>query len=289
MKRIAGFVCAALLALSGCAGAKGPAVWRLADADSDVVLFGTVHILPPDLKWRSPALDRAFAEADTVWFETETDAAAQSRIAALIRTLGENKPGVTLTSLLPTADQRDLAAACQKLRIDCALMQKARPWLAAVQLSVAYVLAQGQAPDSGVERVLEAEAQQAGKIRNYFETTEQQLTFFANLPMDVEIGFLRSTLKEILQSSDTASAMNRAWALGDTATLEAYLSEMTKEAGPEIYAALIVDRNRAWTEEIDRIMKGRGKVFIAVGAAHLLGPDSVPAMLRAKGYKVDGP
>jgi uncharacterized protein YbaP (TraB family) len=290
MKRFAGLVAAALLlALTGCAGSPGPAHWRLKDSDSDITLFGTVHLLPPDLKWRSAAVDQAFAEADTVYFETQTDAAAQTRIAALVKTLGENKPGVTLQSLLPPSDQRDLAAVCVRVKVNCARLGGARPWLAAVQLSVAFVLAQGQATDAGVEHVLEVEAQNAGKTRRYFETSEQQLNFFATLPLDVEIGFLRATLKEILQNSKDTDAMNKAWARGDTKTLEGYLDEMTREAGPEIYAALIRDRNKAWAEEIDTMMKGKGKVFVAVGAAHLLGPDSVPALLRAKGYKVQGP
>lgn len=289
MKRFAGLVFAAFLVLAGCAGPSGPALWRLRDADSDITLFGTVHLLPPDLKWRSAAVDQAFAGADTVYFETETDTAAQTRIAALIKTLGENPPGVTLTSVLGDTDQRDLARVCVNIRIDCAALQKARPWLAAVELSVSFVVAQGQAADAGVEHVLEAEAQSAGKTRKYFETSEQQLNFFATLPPDVEIAFLHSTLKEILQNNKDTDAMNKAWARGDTKTLGNYLDKMTREAGPEIYAALIRDRNKAWADEIDAMMKGKGKVFIAVGAAHLLGPDSVPALLRAKGYKVEGP
>jgi uncharacterized protein YbaP (TraB family) len=290
MKRFAGLVSAALLlVLAGCAGPTGPALWHVKDADSDITLFGTVHLLPPELKWRTAAIDQAFAGADTVYFETQTDAAAQTEIATLVKALGENRPGVTLNGLLDTADQRDLEAVCVRIKIDCAYLQKARPWLAAVQISVAFVVAQGQAADAGVEHVLEVEAQRAGKTRRYFETSEQQLNFFATLPLDVEKGFLRSTLKEILQNSDDTDAMNKAWARGDTKALEGYIDDMSKEAGPEIYAALIADRNKAWAEEIDTMMKGKGKVFIAVGAAHLLGADGVPALLRAKGYKVEGP
>ena len=65
MKRFAGLVSAVLLlALAGCAQ-RGPALWRLKDADSEITLFGTVHLLPPDLKWRTPAIDTAFAAADS--------------------------------------------------------------------------------------------------------------------------------------------------------------------------------------------------------------------------------
>ncbi len=289
MKRFAGLISAAFLLLTGCTSPAGPALWRLSDADSEITLLGTVHMLPPSLKWRSAAIDKALAGADIVYFETETDEAAQGKIAGLVKTMGENPPGVTLTSLLDQSSQRELAAVCVKLKIDCAVLERARPWLAGVQLSVAFVTQQGQAAESGVEHVLEAEAKSAGKTRRYLETAEQQISFFATLPTPVEIGFLKSTMTEILQDNEETDAMTQAWARGDTKTLGGYLETMTTEAGPEIYAALIRNRNDAWADEIDGLMQGKGKIFIAVGAAHLLGPDSVPALLREKGYKVEGP
>ncbi|MGE3302690.1 MAG: TraB/GumN family protein [Hyphomonadaceae bacterium] len=296
-RRLAGLLFAftallAPLALGSCArppAHDGPALWRVADADSEIWLFGTVHMLPPSLVWRTPKIERAFAEADTVYFETPTDADGQTAMAALVQKLGLNPPGVTLSSLLTAEDRTRLAAAARKAYINPAALEPARPWLAAVQLSVASVAARGQAADAGVERVLDKEAKAQGKMRQFFETGEQQVRFFADLPPETELGFLRATITDVENEAEAVDAMNKAWAEGDTKTLGGYLDEMLNEAGPDVYQVLIVDRNAAWTREIEALLRGKGKVFIAVGAAHLIGRDSVPAMLRKQGYKVEGP
>jgi hypothetical protein len=281
------------LAASGCTAPTlkpvGPAIWHLADKDSDIWLFGTVHLLPPDLNWQSAPVDQAFDAADTIYFETQTDNVAQAKIAALVTTMGHNPAGVTLSSMLPEADRALLAKVSKRVNVDPAAFEGERPWLVGVQLSVAYVMSQGLAPTSGVEHVLDERANKAGKKRAYFETAEEQLSFFANLPRPIEIGFLRATLHEIEDEDENVDLLNKAWARGDVKTLGHYFAGMTGEVGPEVYAVLIRDRNKRWADDIDKMMQGSGKTFIAVGAAHLIGPDSVTALLRKKGYKVEGP
>jgi uncharacterized protein YbaP (TraB family) len=289
---LAALLLAAPLLMPGCAPraeAEGPAIWKLKDSDSEIWLFGTVHLLPPDLKWQSRKIDKAFDAAQTIYFETETDESAQKAIGDLVKKLGSNPPGVKLSSLLDTADKALLAEVCQRVKLTPAVFEDERPWLAAVQLSVAFVMTQGLAQSAGVEHVLGERAIQQNKKVSYFETTEEQIRFFADLPRPIELEFLRSTLREIKSESENVDEMNKAWARGDVKTLGAYFSDMSTEAGPEIYDALIRKRNERWATSIDKMMHGSGKIFIAVGAAHLIGNDSVVAMLRAKGYKVEGP
>jgi uncharacterized protein YbaP (TraB family) len=299
-----GLAALALLALAGLAGScgaqgraldlaqptgAGPALWRLSDADSEIWLFGTVHILPPDLKWRTERIDRAFAGAETIWFETPTDPAAQDKIAGLVSQLGLNPPGETLTGALSAADRARFQRIAASLKLDAAALERVRPWLAAIQITLAFVTSRGHDPKSGVETVLEAEAARLKKPTRYFETAEEQIRFLADLPPAVQANFLSATLRQIEEDGDTVQAMDAAWVAGDVKALEALLTRQLEEAGPEVYAALISDRNARWAKEIDAMMQGKGKVFIAVGAAHLSGKDSVQSMLRAKGYEVEGP
>ncbi len=281
------------LALTACAPAPraeaGPAIWRVADEDSEIWLFGTVHVLPADLKWRTAKIDGAFKSADTLVLETQTDAAALPRIAQLMQDYGYAKDGVALEDRLNADDKARLARVCADLKMDCAALKTLRPWYAANALSVALVMRQGQSLEAGVEQVLQREATQQNKKTSYFETAEQQVRFFADLPPETELQFLTATLRQIEEEADMIGAIDAAWARGDTAALEKDLNGLLEEAGPLIYAVLIKDRNAAWANEIDMMMKGSGKTFIAVGAAHLVGDDGVPAMLRAKGYKVQGP
>jgi uncharacterized protein len=300
MARLTGLLCAAFALLAALAApacsrapapvaAEGPALWRLADADSEIWLFGAVHLLPPELKWRTPRIDAALNAADTLMLETPIDAAGQAEIATLAQRLGANPPGVTLSSQLKPTDQGDLARVCAMVRVNLAALEGVRPWMAAVSLSVADVIAKGFNPDAGVERVLDAQARRDGKARVYFETAEEQIRFFADLPQATQVELLRSTLKEIETKDDDLDVINNAWAHGDVKALAKYFAKSERDTAPEVYAALIHDRNARWADKIDAMLQGKGKVFIAVGAAHLIGPGSVIDLLRKRGYAVEGP
>jgi ribosomal protein L25 (general stress protein Ctc) len=68
---------AALLPLAACAGAaepvkaepKHPALWTLADSDTRIWLFGTIHLLPEGEGWRTAAFDSALAGSDELVLE----------------------------------------------------------------------------------------------------------------------------------------------------------------------------------------------------------------------------
>jgi uncharacterized protein YbaP (TraB family) len=245
LRHILAIVCVAAATLTACAplaAPSGPALWRLSDSDSEIWLFGTVHILPPTLKWENERIKAAFNAADTIYFEIPLDAPSTAEIAQLVARYGYNKPGVTLSNQLNAEDR--------------------------ARLSVAEAVAEGQASQAGVDQVLNRDAAAQHKKRAYFETPEQQIRFFADLRPDAEIQFLRSTLREIEQGKNEVNILDDAWAHGDQRTLIRDLQGMVREAGPAIYAALIRDRNARWADEIDNMMKGSGKIFIAVGAAH---------------------
>jgi uncharacterized protein YbaP (TraB family) len=59
------------------------------------------------------------------------------------------------------------------------------------------------------------------------------------------------------------------------------------KATPEIYDRLLVERNANWVESVEPCVKQKTSCFVVVGAAHLVGPDSLVAMLQKKGYKVE--
>ena len=264
-----------------------PALWRIADADSEIWLFGSVHVLSPQLNWRSERVNAAFAAAEE--FVTETEIGPESEYAALAARYGALPPGQTLSGRIGPEQAARLARTARSLGIDPAALESQRPWLTALQLSYAALAQAGQNPDAGVEAVLSAEARAQGKSLSYLETPEQQVRVLADLPPEEEERFLSITLREIEQGDASARNMDRAWVSGDTAALQRQLDEQWAEAGPVFHAALIVDRNRAWADEIEQRLAGSGRIFIAVGAAHLLGDDSVVAMLRARGIDVEGP
>lgn len=265
-------------------------MWRLADADSEIWILGTVHVLKPDVKWRSARIDKAFRDADAIWFEAATDGPEIAReLSALVAQVGVNPRGVTLSSKLTPEERVQFETVARSVGLDPAGMEGTRPWLAALQLSVAMLAGQGADPAAGVENVLEAEAARRRKKVSYFETAAQQMHFLSGLSPAAEKQFFVSTLRQIREDADNADLMDDLWASGRVEELGRLLDDMMDEAGPEVADAIIHRRNDAWAQQIDVMMKGKGRTFIAVGTAHLTGPRGVPALLRAKGYEVEGP
>jgi uncharacterized protein YbaP (TraB family) len=77
-----------------------------------------------------------------------------------------------------------------------------------------------------------------------------------------------------------------AWKAGDVGTLERLLVGEMREI-PELYRRLLVERNQTWLPRVEDCVTRHAPCFVVVGAAHLVGPDSLIALLRARGYKVE--
>lgn len=281
---VAGSVAAAVLSVPAFAD---PAIWHVSDADSDVYIFGTVHILRPDTEWRTDAIMTAFNAADTVYFEAPVnDPAEAAQIMPLIQRLGLNPPERPLSSQISAEANARLAEIAPLLGSSAAQMEPFRPWFAAIQITVGYTVIQGYDPNSGVEAQLWPEAVSAGKELAYFETIEEQLSFFANLDRAVEVELLEQTLAQIDESPDALDGLVTAWATGDQDTIDTLMNGQFRDEAPEVYDVLIARRNENWAERVETLMEGSGTVFIAVGAGHLPGDGGLIELLRDRGFTV---
>lgn len=277
--------------LAGCAPAPAPrgepALWRISDLDSEIWLFGAVHVLPSDLRWRSVRIDAAFDAADEL--VVETDSSDAEAVAALTAQYGLLPSDARLSHLLPERDAARLVRVSAALGVDPLSLDRLRPWLAALRLSFAFAMAHGQQSDAGVEAVLLPEAQARGMQISYLETPEQQIRTLAELSDADQLRFLQASLRQIEEDGDTLGSIDRAWASGDLLALDRELRAQLSEAGPGPYAAIITRRNEAWADEVAQRLGGSGRIFYAVGAAHLVGDSGVPALLRRRGISVEGP
>lgn len=264
---------------------QGPALWVIKDADSTLYLFGSVHVLRPTTGWASPRVNAAFDSASDVWFEI-TNPEDQAAMMPLIQQYGLS-PQTPLSSRLTPEELAQLDSAAQAIGASAAQMDPLKPWLAALSLSVAPLIKAGYDPQSGVELALKTRAQAAGKSLHGFETLEKQIGLLATLPDDVQLEFLRETLKDYDQAVVILDSMVEAWAKGDVEALDRIAVEDMKTDAPELYKVLLVDRNTDWANQIQTLLQGSGTAFIAVGAAHLTGDDSVQSILQSRGVAVE--
>ena len=264
---------------------QGPALWVVKDADSTLYLFGSVHVLRPTTGWASPRVQAAFDSASDIWFEI-SNPDDQAAIVPLIQQRGLSLD-TPLSSRLTPEENTQLDEAAKAMGASAAQLQPMRPWLAALSLSVAPLVKAGYDPKSGVELVLKARAEAAGKPVHGFETIDKQIGILADLPDDVQLAFLRETLKDYDEATVKLDEMVEDWARGDVPAIERLMVQEMKTDSPALYKALLVDRNTDWANQIQTLLQGSGTAFIAVGAAHLAGPDSVQAQLKARGVDVE--
>jgi len=277
----------AALSLAGAAQAKPP-VWVVRDADSELVLFGSIHVLPPGLDWTPPALAGALKSADDLWFELPIDPASEAETARLAMQTGLLPLDKSLSSLLPAADAARMARMAQRYGVPLPTLERLEPWFAEVALAQAIYLQAGGAVDSGVEKSVSALAP-PGLARRAFETPAEQVTLFNGAPQAEQIASLRQTLKEMETEPDQYRALIAAWMSGDLKAIDREAIQPLRKASPLIFKRFLTDRNARWLPMLRQRLAGSGRTVVVVGVGHLIGPGGLPARLRALGYSVEGP
>lgn len=281
---------AALAEARETSGEGQPALWTLSDEDTTIYLFGTVHILRPDLDWRTPEFNTAFDSADTLVLEVDMESeAGQQAVMRDFVQRGLYGDGRTLSGQLSNEDLSVLETALEPLGLPIAALDPMEPWMVAVTLSVSQLQAEGFDPESGVEQVLIADARDDGKDFAFLETAAVQADIFDTLPEDVQKTFLYETALTLDESTLMLDQVVDEWADGDIEGLGTLVANPDTGGGEGIYDALFIKRNSSWVPQIEAMLDEPGTFFIAVGAGHLAGPDSVVTMLRDKGYEVEGP
>ncbi|HEX5257144.1 MAG TPA: TraB/GumN family protein [Sphingomicrobium sp.] len=273
-----------ILAAAGTAAPAEPALWKVKGAHATVYLFGTIHTLHADTKWHSPKIDRAFGSAGTLYEEVE-NVDDPSVLQPLIAKYGLD-PAHPLSGHLDDSGKSKLSAVAAKLGAPEDQLEKLRPWFAATQLSILPLIRAGYDPKAGVDVRLRSMAVAQGKKVRGFETLQQEMQILSGLPEPLQVQFLLSTLDDADKGAALFDDVVAAWSKGDVTQLQTLLNKSTKLKYAEIYQKLFVERNRAFAKDIAALLKGRGTSFVAIGAGHLAGPDSVQKQLAHAGYTI---
>jgi uncharacterized protein len=275
---------AAPIALAVVARAE-PAMWVIRDKDSTIYLIGTLHLLRHDTEWNAAKVKKAVAESSELWLEV-ADIDNQASVAPLIAQYGID-PEKPLSSKLNTAQKGRLAKLAATYGVPLASLEPMKPWMAALMFAVLPLQQAGYDPDAGIDRLLKAQAEKEGHKIYGFETAEEQVRFLAELPESEQIAFLEETLGDAEKGMAQFEKLAKAWIDGDNETIGNILVNEFKKEAPAVYEKFLVQRNIAWSEKIAEILKGSGVQQIAVGAAHLVGPDSLQVQLAKRGIKVE--
>lgn len=287
----------ALLPLSACADAKAPlksadpALWLVEDADTTVYLFGTVHMLKPGgAPWFDDEVKAAFDRSGEL--VTEVGHIDPATMATEVGKLALNKQGPPITQMLEQKERIKYLKALEDNRdaledngISPEKMDLFDPWLAAINLSIAPLRKLGYSQDAGSEAVLEKAARISGKQLSGLETVPQQLGYFDALPRPLQIAFLNDTVDELPGLEKQFARLVADWERGRADALGRETNR-SLEKTPEVARVLLYERNARWAQWTKARMARPGVVFVAVGAGHLAGPQSVQEKLAALGLNV---
>jgi uncharacterized protein YbaP (TraB family) len=288
--RIAGAFAA--LAIAACSTAPAaqaaaadtphPAMWLLADKDTKIYLFGTFHLLPPGSAWRTPAFEQALSASQELVLEVpniDDPMAVAQAMQGLAVTPG-NPP---LAERVAPEKRAVLATMIEESGYPAAQLDRLDTWAASLILLRVTFQKLGVQPDQGVELNLIAPWKASGRPISGLETVEDQFRIFDGLSEESQRAMLASVLDQKEDVRAQFAAMLAAWSRGDT---EAIARTFNREEAlsVEMNRLLIGARNAKWADTLARRMERPGTVFVAVGAGHLAGPQSVQRMLEAKGF-----
>lgn len=263
-----------------------PALWKLSDADTTIYLFGTMHILPAGTNWLDPGIKAAVDASQSLTLEAVLDQ-DPTQVATVLLKIG-HAPGLPpLVERVPPNQRAQLEALVKSTGLPAGFLDGMKTWAAALMLTGAELQQIGvdTAASPGVEPQLTALFRAAGKPVEGLETAALQLGYFDQLPESAQRAFLAATLDDPAKARADFEKMLGAWERGDPAAIEKSFAD-DPEFTPALRDLLLRQRDRNWAEILEKRLTQPGTVFVAVGAGHLVGPDSVQKMLADKGLKV---
>jgi len=279
---------AALLAALVASCALEPArerhfLWVLNGQHNQVYLMGSFHLLRPGDYPLAPQFEAAYQQASALCMEIDFDDMDDGALALKTLSLARLPAGKTLADALGAGypQVRDKAKA---LGIDLEPLNGFQPWFAAITASVTQLMRLGFNPNEGVERHFLARARADHKPICGFETAEEQLELLAGMSAAEQAQMLTQSIDELADVATDMNAMLDAWKHGDERALRKTAFRQM-ERNPELYRALMVDRNRRFSRGIERLLGERENYLVILGAGHLVGRDSVLAMLRRDGHR----
>lgn len=257
-----------------------PALWKLADADTTIYLFGTIHLLPEGINWYAGPIAEAFESSNQL--VTEIPETPDGEGAAMLLKHAMLPAGQSLRTVMSQSERGTYEAALAQQGLSPAAFDRYKPWFAAVVLATLPLQREGFNLTHGVESQLDTRNKARGKPRQGLETLESQLTIFNRISPAVQKQYLFEVIGALPTIRADVAKMVAAWASGDAAALAALVN--AEEEDPAMYQALLTDRNKNWADWIAKRMEQPGTVFVAVGAGHLGGKDSVQDVLAKSGH-----
>jgi uncharacterized protein YbaP (TraB family) len=286
-----------LAALSACAAivvampaAQTPGrhfLWTVRSGEAPAsYLMGSLHVLTPDYYPLRPRIEDAFAASKVLIEEIDLDEVTNPTTVMTLVGKAMLADGQTLDQVIPADLYAKVASRAEKASVPLFVLQRMKPWLVALSLTQPALQAAGFKAEHGIDKHFFDRAKGAGMTRRALETAAFQFGRLDQLTSAQQEELLRSTLDDLDTQIGNVKTIADAWSRGEVAVVEKLLLASMTDS-PDLYQRMLVERNAAWVAPVEECVKQKTSCFVVVGAAHLVGPDSLVVMLRKKGYTVE--
>lgn len=285
-------LCLLLSVACGCARAEAPTplLWRASDGDNSVYLLGSFHLLKPGDYPLAASVDEAFDDAESLLFELSPAEMSDPALGQKLATAARFADGRSLRESVSAETWARLEAYAGARGIAIENLHGFEPWFVALTISIIEMQRTGLDPSLGLDRHLMERAAKAGKPASGLETGDMQVALFDGMSEDEQRQSLEETLGELDGFEAEIDRLHGYWRSGDGDGMFDEMGAEMRDKYPKLYRRINVDRNRAWLPRLEQILARSGDgndALVVVGSLHLLGPDGVVELLRAKGYTVE--
>jgi len=260
-------------------------LWTAANGESAIYLLGSVHFLASESFPLADAIENAYSSSKKIVFETDIDGFNAPAFQAEMATLGLIPEGQTLQQVLPEQTYKSLNNRVEMLGLPMELFDRLKPWLCALTLTAMELQRLGLESNYGIDHYFFNKAKKDGKQILFLESVGDQLRLFTEMTKRQEASFLQQTLEDLEVLETKLAELIGAWASGDADRLRSIV-EIGFKGHPEIYEKMVVQRNKNWATQIERLIQQGGNALVVVGAAHLVGEESLLRLLRSRGYEI---
>ncbi len=263
-------------------------LWRVASQDgtTEGYLVGSVHAMKEDAYPLDPVFEDAFSEAEVLAFEVNYDS-MQVKARSLVGRLAVYPEGKTLESELDPETYSMLASRTEKLNMNLVQLQRMEPWMISVMIPTAQMQRAGYSEEWGIDQHFFDKAKEADKPRRAFETAEEQLRLFDDLPPEKQEAYLRYSLEQADRTVENIDQLVHHWKSGNAEGIDSLVAGKMRVQAPDLYEVLITNRNEQWMTRLTDLLEADEQPMVVVGAGHLVGEDGLVQMLDEKGYQLE--
>ena len=258
-------------------------LWSIQGKSNTVYFLGSIHLMKADAYPLPQVVEDAFARCSVVAFETDIAAASDLKTQMSLLAKGACDAGKTLKDYVSKETYDLVRKHADDSGVPVMILDGFKPWMAALTLATFDLVKGGFDPELGIDRHFNALAVKAGKKIVALESMEKQISLFTSMTDRDQDAMMKETVEDSKKWKTMINDIVAAWKIGDVPALKKLLAESI-EKYPDLYKKLLIDRNASWLGQIEELLKGGKDAIVIVGAAHLVGKDSVLDMLKNRGF-----